>query len=90
MRNWYEIAARARTQVEIARMTRHERQPDVTPEGPVRRSRQEIEARRKAFIRKWRLKHRAVADSVWLGAPAASRENFKNNPMQSSEGHMTA
>ena len=26
-------------------------------------TRQEIEARRKAFIRKWRLKHRAVADS---------------------------
>ena len=26
--------------------------------------RQEIEARRKAFIRKWRLKHRAVADSL--------------------------
>ena len=25
---------------------------------------QEIEARRKAFIRKWRLKHRAVADSL--------------------------
>ena len=28
------------------------------------RDRQEIEARRKAFIRKWRLKHRAVADSL--------------------------
>jgi transposase-like protein len=27
-------------------------------------TRQEIEARRKAFIRKWRLKHRAVADSL--------------------------
>jgi len=27
-------------------------------------TRQEIEARRKAFIRKWRLKHRAVADSM--------------------------
>ena len=25
---------------------------------------EEIEARRKAFIRKWRLKHRAVADSL--------------------------
>ena len=25
---------------------------------------QEIETRRKAFIRKWRLKHRAVADSL--------------------------
>jgi transposase-like protein len=27
-------------------------------------TRQEVEARRKAFIRKWRLKHRAVADSL--------------------------
>jgi transposase-like protein len=27
-------------------------------------TRQEIEARRMAFIRKWRLKHRAVADSL--------------------------
>ena len=27
-------------------------------------TREEIEARRKAFIRKWRLKHRAVADSL--------------------------
>jgi len=27
-------------------------------------SREEIEARRKAFIRKWRLKHRAIADSL--------------------------
>jgi putative transposase len=27
-------------------------------------SREEVEARRKAFIRKWRLKHRAVADSL--------------------------
>jgi putative transposase len=27
-------------------------------------TRQEIEARRKAFVRKWRLKHRAVADSL--------------------------
>ena len=27
-------------------------------------TRQEIEARRKAFIRKWRLKHRAVVDSL--------------------------
>jgi transposase-like protein len=27
-------------------------------------TRGEIEARRKAFIRKWRLKHRAVADSL--------------------------
>ena len=27
-------------------------------------TRQQIEARRKAFIRKWRLKHRAVADSL--------------------------
>src|SRR4051812_23862665 len=26
--------------------------------------RQEVEARRKAFIRKWRLKHHAVADSL--------------------------
>jgi hypothetical protein len=26
-------------------------------------TREEIETRRKAFIRKWRLKHRAVADS---------------------------
>jgi putative transposase len=25
---------------------------------------EEIEARRKAFIRKWRLKHRAIADSL--------------------------
>ena len=31
---------------------------------------EEIEARRKAFIRKWRLKHRAVADSLEeAGAP---------------------
>lgn len=28
------------------------------------KSKQEIEAKRKAFIRKWRLKHRAVADSL--------------------------
>lgn len=27
-------------------------------------TREEIEACRKAFIRKWRLKHRAVADSL--------------------------
>ena len=27
-------------------------------------TREEIETRRKAFIRKWRLKHRAVADSL--------------------------
>src|SRR6187549_152504 len=27
-------------------------------------TRAEVEARRKAFIRKWRLKHRAVADSL--------------------------
>jgi transposase-like protein len=27
-------------------------------------TRQEIEVRRKAFIRKWRLKHRAVSDSL--------------------------
>jgi transposase-like protein len=27
-------------------------------------TREEIEARRKAFIRKWRLKHRTVADSM--------------------------
>jgi putative transposase len=27
-------------------------------------AREEIEARRKAFIRKWRLKHRPVADSL--------------------------
>src|SRR6266536_6216593 len=27
-------------------------------------TRQQVEARRKAFIRKWRLKHRAVADSL--------------------------
>ena len=27
-------------------------------------TKQEIEAKRKAFIRKWRLKHKAVADSV--------------------------
>jgi hypothetical protein len=27
-------------------------------------TRTEVEARRKAFIRKWRLKHRAIADSV--------------------------
>jgi putative transposase len=27
-------------------------------------SREEVEARRKAFIRKWRLKHHAVADSL--------------------------
>ena len=27
-------------------------------------TREEIEVRRKAFIRKWRLKHRAVADSL--------------------------
>jgi putative transposase len=27
-------------------------------------TREEIEARRKTFIRKWRLKHRAVADSL--------------------------
>jgi putative transposase len=27
-------------------------------------TREEIMARRKAFIRKWRLKHRAVADSL--------------------------
>src|SRR3954449_4437840 len=27
-------------------------------------TREEIQARRKAFIRKWRLKHRAVADSL--------------------------
>jgi hypothetical protein len=27
-------------------------------------TREEVEARRKAFIRKWRLKHRAVADSL--------------------------
>ena len=33
-------------------------------------TRQEIEARRKAFIRKWRLKHRAVADSL---APRLAR-----------------
>ena len=33
-------------------------------------TRQEIEARRKAFIRKWRLKHRAVADSLRSRRPA--------------------
>ena len=27
-------------------------------------TREDIETRRKAFIRKWRLKHRAVADSL--------------------------
>ena len=27
-------------------------------------TREEVERRRKAFIRKWRLKHRAVADSL--------------------------
>src|SRR5215216_2065701 len=27
-------------------------------------TREEVEVRRKAFIRKWRLKHRAVADSL--------------------------
>jgi hypothetical protein len=31
-------------------------------------ARQEIEARRQAFIRKWRLKHRAVADSASLAS----------------------
>src|SRR5882757_8419151 len=31
-------------------------------------TREEIEARRKAFIRKWRIKHRAVADSLEEGA----------------------
>jgi putative transposase len=30
-------------------------------------TREEIETRRKAFIRKWRLKHRAVADSLAEG-----------------------
>jgi putative transposase len=30
----------------------------------MRATRQEIEVRRKAFIRKWRLKHRAVSESL--------------------------
>jgi putative transposase len=34
---------------------------------------EEIEARRKAFIRKRRLKHRAVADSLEEAAPSTAR-----------------
>ena len=40
---------------EISMTTRHDLRGDAG---------EEIEARRKAFIRKWRLKHRAVADSL--------------------------
>ncbi len=45
-------------------------------------TRQEIEARRKAFIRKWRLKHRAVADSLEEAgdpAPASPGSPFKGD-----------
>jgi hypothetical protein len=34
---------------------------------------EEIEVRRKAFIRKWRLKHRAVADSLEEAGESANR-----------------
>ena len=46
--------ARAPARGDRRRLQRHDLRGDA----------QEIEARRKAFIRKWRLKHRAVADSL--------------------------
>ena len=48
------------------RYARHAKSPSGEAEETVggAATRQEIEARRKAFIRKWRLKYRAVADSL--------------------------
>ena len=47
------------------RYARHAKSPSGEAEETVgAATRQEIEARRKAFIRKWRFKHRAVADSL--------------------------
>jgi len=36
----------------------------VVTSGIYAATKQEVEAKRKAFIRKWRLKHKAVADSL--------------------------
>jgi len=45
-------------------------------------TKQEVEAKRKAFIRKWRLKCRAVADSLEEAATSCSLHALSAKPVE--------